>query len=237
VEAENTRPPVGQPIHERALLDAFSAQGWKALSPGPGRSLFLIPEADIGLGRPDFLLVACAPSAVARHLKVELPVVSPAWARAAFAGVPSDVGLSDSYVRDVRGWLRRNRVSRRYLESRASLVADSIAIEAKVSDWGRALQQVAKFRVFAHRSAVLMPDRAVSRIPRERADRYGIGILEERKGRINWSVPAVSHELDGATRLWLAEILIRALRAGRAYRLSADLKSRSASRKAATLGR
>ena len=222
VQALPARARVGVPVHERLLTEAFVSRARAVMSPGPGRSVFVIEEPEIGAGRPDLMLVTVAQSSVHWYAQRGLSLTSPAAARVLDPQVSyADLGISRGYAAALRrdlatqGWGSEdpNRI--------ASLVTDSLAVEAKIRDWRRALQQVARYRRHVHRTAILMPPRD---LPAE-ADRslnfYGSGLLRLDSAGVRWERQAVSNQPSIGARLWALELLRRGLGDGTAYRLSA----------------
>jgi len=58
------------------------------------------------------------------------------------------------------------------------ILPEVVSIEVKVRDWGRAVQQAARNRIFAHRSFVAVPEWVAQRVRREPVFReLGIGLL------------------------------------------------------------
>ncbi|MGH3628053.1 MAG: hypothetical protein ACRDRL_11525, partial [Sciscionella sp.] len=101
-----------------------------------------------------------------------------------------------------------------------NLVSDTFAVEAKVRDWRRAIQQVSRFRRNFHRSAVLMPRRQMPDESLRSLDFYGCGLIFQDDSGVSWvrqpsvDVPSIP------SRLWTLELLRRGLESGSAYRLS-----------------
>lgn len=108
----------------------------------------------------------------------------------------------------------------------AGIVSDSLAVEAKIGDLKRALQQVSRFRRGFHRSAIVMPTRRISEELSRSLDFYGTGLLTQGPEGFEWQ--RVPNEVEPAiySRLWLLELVMRGVENGTAYRLSA-LRNRS----------
>lgn len=216
-----TTPAVGVPIHERVLVTDFLSQYKTLVRPGPGRSVFVIEEAELGAGRPDLIFVTMPSGAFDRFRQSGLRLTSMAAARVLDPSVPLDhVGVTRSYAMS----LRRSHTAQGWddfdVTRLADLVADTYAIEAKMYDWRRAVQQVSRFRRHFHRSAILMPRRNLPPEADRTLDFYGCGVLfrngdsfrVERDPAVG--VPSV------AARLWTLELLLRGMESGDAYRLS-----------------
>lgn len=110
--------------------------------------------------------------------------------------------------------------SAREITAAAALVHDSLAIEAKLRDWRRAVRQAAKFSPLVARSALLLPGTAAE--PQATSlDFYSLGLLEaDPRARVRWVKSAPPQDLPAYARLWLLELLARGLRDGTAQRLS-----------------
>lgn len=229
---------VGQPTHELMLLSALSLDARHLFKPGPGRVTFLLPEPEIGMGRPDALVLTLSANGLRSFREKALRLPSYAAARALDEETDdADVGVSVSYVKTLRRELSKSGWTQAEFKKASRLVADSIAIEAKIDNGRRAIEQVVKFSPRANRSAVLMPLSKVQNLPSDVLRNYGVGVIAESAGRLAWTRPADFRPLKGWQRAWLAELLVRGLSDGSAYSFSVDRKIRSASSKATTLGR
>ena len=99
-------------------------------------------------------------------------------------------------------------------------MADSLAIEAKLKDWRRALRQVSTFAGLVNRTAILMPEVVSMRIPSDFLDFYGTGVIAESKDRVYLHHSPPPRPLNLSAQAWLLELLIRGLEQGTAYRYS-----------------
>lgn len=215
---------VGVPTHEAILTKRLFASAGSLFPPGPGRSAWLILEPQTGFGVPDVLIVRASAAAVAAHKArgLRMPTVSAARVLATHShSVP---GITEKYAQALRADLARRGWTTGTVRSAASVVSDSIAIEVKMQDARRALQQLGKFRVSAHRAAICMPITTAHRASRTTLDRFGAGLIVADGHRLAWETPAQYQQLPEYRRLWLAELLIRALDSGDAHRLSAPRK-------------
>ena len=209
---------VGVPVAERALTEAFGEFAPVILSPGPGRSLIHMREVELGTGRPDAVLVAVSRAGLEARLKKGLRLPSLAHARvleSSRTGAPS--GYSRRYSSQLMkslhelGWLtRRGRV-----RASTSLVASSLVVEAKVSDWHRGIGQLAKARWASHDGALLMPMENQHRVSRAALRHNRLGLLVARPDIVDWRVRSKRVELRRTADLWLTELAIRSLEADR----------------------
>lgn len=220
--AERSR--VGVPIEERALVDAFLMRCAEFFRPGPGRSVFVLEEPDLGgSGRPDLVFVAIAPSALRKYMESGLRLTSQASARVLDPSLNADqLGVSTSYASALRRSLASQGWSSASPERLAAAVADTLAVEAKMRDWKRALNQVSKFRRLFHRSAILMPERPLPADTYRSLDFYGCGLLFRDGDEFTWEKTPGAGSPSVWSRLWLLELIVRGHQNGTAYRLSAE---------------
>ena len=230
-EVVKVRARVGIPVQERLLTDVFMRHASSILRAGPGRSTYAIPEAEIGAGRPDVVLVAISTNAVDAIRRGGLRLASPLAARALDLKISADdLGVTLAHARSVRRQLRQDGWFDGDPFRTARLVKDSLAVEAKLKDWRRAVRQVSRFRTLFHQSAVVMPRQ---RLPKESdvvMDFYGCGLLFEADNEISWFRPAVANDPPAWAAAWLVELLVRGLEDGSAQRLSSSRNSLIASR-------
>lgn len=236
---ESTRPRqdlearsrVGVPIEEQVLVDAFLRRSQHFFRPGPGRSTFVLEEPDLGgSGRPDLVFVAIAPGALRKYVESGLRIGSQAYARALDPSLSADdLGVSTSYASALRRSLANQGWSDVAPERIASAVADTLAVEAKIRDWKRAVNQVSKFRRHFHQSAILMPERPLPADTYRSLDFYGCGLVFRDGDEFTWERTPGAGVPSMSSRLWLLELIVRGVENGTAYRLSADRNRASAS--------
>ena len=210
-----SRPPVGVPIHEVALHDAIDRQFSRLFAPGAGRSVFLVSEPELGFGRPDAVLLTLSVTSLNSFLRrgLRLPSLN---AAKSLAG--AGTSLTDKHARALARQLERIGWSERALKDAGGAITDSLAVEAKLAEWRRAIRQAAGYRVGAGRSAVLLPARVGALVDDRNLASHGVGLLVEDRGRVEWSVPAPRTEIGVSHRAWLLELLIRGLESGTAHR-------------------
>jgi hypothetical protein len=197
-----SRPPVGVPIHEVALHDAIDRQFSRLFAPGAGRSVFLVSEPELGFGRPDALLLTLSVSSLNSFLRrgLRLPSLN---AAKSLAGTGTN--LTEKHARSLARQLERADWSPRALDEAAGVIKESLAVEAKLAEWRRAIRQASAYRVGAGRSAVLLPARVGALVDDRNLESHGVGLLVEERGRIEWSVPAPRAEIGVSHRAWLLE--------------------------------
>jgi hypothetical protein len=209
---DRARPRVGAPSAESQLTRAAVAQTDQLMKPGPGRSLFVLTEVELGIGRPDMLLMAASPGALrarqARGLRLhnwtEARVLAAHLTNRETAGVTRSHALSVGRRLAERGWGGVRRVN--------SVHVESLLIEAKVADWKRGLRQLARTRRLAHRSALLVPRSLRHLIDRSVLTHGNIGLVTVDAGfRLRWERKGRARRLSPAADLWLTELAIRAM--------------------------
>lgn len=212
-----SRPAVGVPTHELALHNALNSQFGHLFRPGAGRSVFLVQEAELGLGRPDALILTVSAYGLESFAQRGLRLPSLAAAKS-LMGDSSNVSKKHSRHLSRRleesGWTNQN------LKQAASLVHDAIAIEAKMSDWKAAIRQASRYKVSVGRAAILLPHRVGALVESRNLEAHGLGLLVEDQRRIRWAVPAPVSAADSTQRAWLLELLIRGLEDGGAQRVT-----------------
>jgi hypothetical protein len=226
---------VGVPKQELLLVRNLRFNARKLIKPGPGYVNYVIFEPEVGAGRPDALVLSVSPNALKRFRATGLRIQTPSAAKALSDATPESLGLSPSYVKSLRrelagaGW-----TSNEYLRA-IHIIQDSMGIEAKVHDWPQAVRQAAKFYVTSHRAALLMPTEATRRIPATVINKYGFGVIATSGDFAQWIAPAVSKEPSPSARLWLLELLLRAIDSGVAYKPSELRKAEKAVSSASSL--
>ena len=205
---------VGEPKAERALTDALDRLATRIFSPGRGRSLIHLREVELGTGRPDALLVVMSSAGLQARLLAGLRIPTLAHARVLESirtGIPS--GFSRRHFNRLRkslidiGWL----TSGNRMPSVPNLVARSLVVEAKISDWRSAIGQLAKARWASHDGALLMPSENQHRVPRIALRHNRLGLLVARSGLVEWRIKSPRVELRWMSDLWLTELAIRSL--------------------------
>lgn len=204
-----TQTAVGVPVQEAILLSRMEEALGSLIRPGSGRSLFLIREPEIGIGRPDLLMLVASSTGIQKFRMRGLRVPSRAAAKTLDPlHKEGHAGVSLGYERRIRRQLASEGWSRASVRS-ADLIFDSLAIEGKMHDWRRAVQQVARFSPLVHRAALAMPHSAVGRVDGTVLERYGAGLIQVGRERSSWLVPAAANNLSVGARLWLLELLMR----------------------------
>ena len=213
---------IGEPIHERRLTENLVTSVGDIVRPGPGRSVFVIEEADLGSGRPDVVLMTINTGALAAFRNSGLRVPSPLAAKILDPGFSeNDLGVGRGHARALRRDLEVCGWSGVQAERVALTLHDSLGVEAKIKDWRQAVRQVSKFRRLFHRSAVLMPRRVLPQQLKVAMEFYGCGLLFQEASKIEWQRASSLNEPKVWAKLWLLELLLRGLDDGTAYRAAA----------------
>ena len=174
----------------------------------------MLPEVDLGVGRPDILLLSASGKALKARARSGLRLTNLTEARILAAlnnGAGS--GHSLSHVRAVTarlqeaGWVRSTGEVRPVRR----MIGDSLLVEAKVSDWRTGIQQLTRVRWASHSSVLLMPIVSQQRVPRKtlRHNRLGLLVLDDRG--LRWQLKPPRRSLSWLADVWLTELAIRSL--------------------------
>jgi hypothetical protein len=214
---------VGIPKQESRLTEAIVAQSRALLRPGPGRRLLLLEEVEIGIGRPDALLLAVSPSALERRARSGLRLANLTEARVLGARRRGDLtwsGVTRSHAQTVtrslraKGWLNTDNDVRNV----ADVIGSSLLLEAKVSHWTRGIGQLMRVRWASHGVALLVPKAAVTLVPSIALERNGIGLIAcDHRSSLQWVQRGKWSSVSWMARLWLTELAVRSLEQGRTY--------------------
>lgn len=204
---------VGFPIHETAITDALTTSANSLLRPGSGRRLFVCEEVEIGVGRPDVVLIAASPAALRARRERNLRFHNLTEARVFVDSLGlHESGYSSSHRKAVQRRLEaRGLFERDAIDLLMRSTVDSLIIEAKVQDWRCGINQLSRTRSLAHRSAIAMPVESVHRV-RENAvsaNRLGIIGVDSPKRAALWLRAAPAHPISVGSELWLLEIASR----------------------------
>lgn len=209
-----TTSGVGVPSAERALTEAAVRCAHDLLGPGPGRSLFVLPEVDLGVGRPDLLLFSASRRALEARARSGLRLANLTEARVLAAlNNGGGSGHSASHARAVAsrlqdgGWLRSGGSVR----TLSPTIGDSMLVEAKVSDWRTGLQQLTRTRWASHSAALLVPSANQRRVPRKTLRHNRLGLLVLNGEGLRWQLKPPRRPLSWLADVWLAELAIRNL--------------------------
>lgn len=227
-----TASGVGTPTHEVALVEAFRQHVADLFPPGLGRSTFVVFEPELGRGRPDAIAIAISTLGLNAFRKSGLRLPSLTASQALInAATHSELGTSKRYSQQLHRTALATGWTVEYGLHVASLVADSLAIEAKVRDWRQAIRQVAAFRRYVNRAALITPREVALRIDTCTLARYKSGLIEESNGRASWAAPSPKSGIAPESALWLVELLLRGFDLGTAYKSSRDAKRSTAAEK------
>ena len=142
----------------------------------------------VGAGRPDLVVASCDPNVLALA-HVDMPTVEVlAYLRAVNEARPETIvnrigATQEVVIRYLDGLVEAQAVSAHATTYSLApcwreILPEVVTIEAKVSDWQRAVEQAARNRIFAHRSFVGLPDTVAKRVRREPVfAQLGLGIF------------------------------------------------------------
>lgn len=219
---------VGQPIEEAKLTRSFDSSVGRLVRPGAGRSAYVVSEAEAPIGRPDVLVVVASSAVVDKYIADGIRVPNVTASKLLF-----DLDSSDrrtEHLARVESSLRGGGWSRARARRLALAVHDSLAIEAKVSDWRKGLRQVSRFRRSFQRSALLLPGGMFTDPLKESLLAYGCGLLLSHAGRVEWRFESTKVEPPLWARLWALELVARSIESGSGYRAVSRPKRSIASR-------
>lgn len=227
---------VGVPRAESTLTDAVLRTARLLLRPGPGRSLFMLTEVELGIGRPDVLLMTGSMNAVCSRAKTGPRLHNWTEARVLAAWANRDLahGVTPAHATSVRRRLK-GRGWRIHEDALRPLVSDSLLIEAKVRDWKRGIRQLSRTRHLVQRSALLVPRNSIARVDRRWLTHGSLGLIALDEGGLRWERKGRRHKVSPAANLWLSELATRAWED--AQMLSAARKPAAASRNTSKRGR
>jgi hypothetical protein len=177
------RKPGPEIAVEDAVVDRLNV-----LFPPEGRALWTAGSVPIGAGRPDLVVVSCTPKVYALAQMEMSPAQILGYlrvvGRARLETIVERVGHhEDAVVRCLEG-LREVEAIRgdsdvyHLSPEWRDILPEIVTIEAKVTDWRRAVSQAGRNRVFAHRSFVALPETVAKRVRRDPIfPKLGLGIL------------------------------------------------------------
>jgi hypothetical protein len=213
---DTSRAPVGVPNGESTLTSALIDQRTSLATPGPGRVLIPLSEVELGLGRPDVLLVAASKNGLLargqRGLRLsnltEAEILVSIHTRAPSKHSASHVRAVARRLREV-GWL----VADDRLPELPRLVSQSVLIEAKLRDWRSGIGQLARTTWVAQRSALLVPAQIEHLVSKALLRHNGLGLLVQRgDGELVWRLRGGHRRaISTLADLWVSELAIRHL--------------------------
>ncbi len=203
---------VGTPKAELALTESVLEHAKRLLTPGRGYELFVLTEAEIGIGRPDLLMVVVSPAVVRSRLRLHTRLRNLTEAEILGAHLSS---RESSHSKDhVRAVLRRLSESGWDLDHPRRLqrqsTRDSLLIEAKVRDWRGGLVQLSRERTLSHRAALVVPEGVQSRVARPPLKKNTLGLLATSDHEVRIVRKCNPRRVKLAVDLWLTELAARA---------------------------
>jgi hypothetical protein len=218
IEAARDEAPdrrvVGVPKAESRLTDAVLRRPQQLIRPGPGRQLLIIDQVEIGIGKPDFLLLKVSPAALEARRKSLPRLANLAEASVLGALRSGDIsvsGLSLSRSRSLarrlksEGWIDRAGNVRRV----PNIIGDSLIVEAKISHWPVGISQLARTRRLVNRVALLVPASAIPLIPEAAVKHNVLGLASWNGKTLSWVRDAPSMPLSWTAAMWLTELALR----------------------------
>lgn len=213
------RPPVGVAKGEARLTRVVLSQPYALVRPGRGYGLMVLDEVELGVGRPDVVILSL--SGAALRAWIDRGVRLRNWTEArVLAGaidprerVSAAVGYE--HVRAIQRRLRLRGWDGRALRP---AVREAYLLEAKVADWRSGLVQLThRQQLFSH-AALLVPTSVAPRVPRTLLRWQGLGLaVTDDAGAVRWSRRPTARRLSLAAQLWLTELAVEHLDRGHGY--------------------
>lgn len=180
-----------------------------------GMAPTILSEVELGIGRPDLLLVVAELPRLSLRLAAglrlanltEALLLQESTAHEALAGAGSRHRRRLVGRLEGRGWFEPS--------IRDVVVRTSLLLEAKVSAWQRGVRQLSRVRWAAHRAALVLPRDVASRVRAEHLRRPGVGLVAVHDdGELAWRLRAPTAKLPFYVDAWLGELVLRQLEAG-----------------------
>ena len=158
------------------------------LFPSETHTLWTAGSPPIGAGMPDLVVVACEPQVFVlaqvemstTQILAYLRVVGCARLDTIIERVGMPQKITIRCLNDLVEVEAVSRVHDKYslLPIWREILPEIVTIEAKVTNWKRAIEQAARNRIFAHQSFVALPDYVAERVRSEPIfKQLGIGLL------------------------------------------------------------
>jgi hypothetical protein len=185
MEVTHFRPQ--RPGPEAAIQNAV-AERIPDLFQAPDKQLWTGSSLLIGAGRPDLVIVSVEPEVFALAQKElstpEVLAYLRAVRRAKLTTITDRIRQPrETIIRCLDGLVQVEAVSNRsntfYLSPTwRDILPEIIAVEAKVANWRKAVEQAARNRIFAHKSFVALPETVAQRIKSQPIfSMLGLGLL------------------------------------------------------------
>lgn len=164
----------------------------------------------IGAGAPDLVIVICEPQVFAlaqtEMATSEILAYLRAVGRARLDTISSRLRQPrEIIIRRLNGLVDAEAVSNNsdtfsLLPRWRHILPEIVTVEAKVSNWRKAIDQASRNRIFAHKSFVALPDRVAKRVQSERIfGTLGLGLLSVDE---NHEVKVLKQPRIGRPRVW-----------------------------------
>jgi len=212
----------GRPFErETQLVKVLGERGGSLF---PGFSL-LLDEVSSGYGVADLVFVRPSPAALARRLAADVEPLLSAKAIQLFLTLATGLIADEDAFRNaavVPAYGRRLLCRLHdggYLGHTSTHAAVGptfdylVAVEAKLTDWRRAIQQAVRYRTFADEVYVALPMALAQAVASRHLLPSGVGLIGVDPSRLSIIArPARSDEIENWRRLLVSEELVRRLR-------------------------
>jgi hypothetical protein len=201
---------VGVPTYEERLTKAAIQGAPDLVEHADNFALLALTEVELGIGRPDVILVAADVAALSLRRSSGLRLANLTEALTLEAACLEDA-LAAANTRHARRMARK--VAERGwfgLLRRRPIVETSLLLEAKVASWQKGVRQLSRVRWAAHRAALVLPNAVARRVNAEYLRRPGIGLVGVGdRGQLSWRHQAPEASLPFYVDAWLAELALR----------------------------
>lgn len=213
---------VGVPTKESELTVAAQVFARTVLlPPNRGRQLIVLTEVEIGVGRPDLVLLSFSPIGLLRRAQngPRLRSFTEARLAAALSGPTSAnspwarVGITRSHAQRLKARLRAGGWfgTSGQVKWPSSILGDSLVLEAKISTWKAGLRQLVQVRRMTHRAALLLPGAKAMLVDRRPLEKNRLGLVAYLPGHLKWIRIAPMRPLAMSSEIWLTELAVRDL--------------------------
>lgn len=225
------RSPIGIAKAEARLTRVALSKPYELVRPGRGYGLIVLDEVELGVGRPDVVILSLSGAALRAWIDRGLRLQN--WTEArVLAGtidprerVSAAVGYE--HVRAIQRRLRFRGWDGRALRP---AVREAYLLEAKVTDWRTGLVQLTHRQLLFSHAALLLPESVAPRVPRPLLRWHGLGLaVVDDDGEVRWSRRPVARRLSLAAQLWLTELAVEHFDSGHGYGARSSLARSSLS--------
>lgn len=206
---------VGVPVEEVRLTVAALNNANTLMPPGTGNVLLRMTEVEVGIGRPDVVLLSVSLRSLKRRAEMGLRLHTFAEAQVLACHIQgARPAYSPGHVRsltrklDESGWLQLADST----SGLKTVIKGSMLLEAKVRDWRCGMTQLSRTRWMTSKSALLFPFEYQHLVSRKMLRHNKLGLLlANADGSLQWKIQPPQSVPSLLADLWLAELAVRHL--------------------------